>query len=82
MRGCDTLTNTHLGVQLKKTLKRAIKGAKLQRKEANMMTHAWGSLVYEWRKMLRAYKKDQSNPNPFEEPQTGRFTFVSASVVG
>ena len=45
------------------------------------MTSAWAPYVPSWSRMIRAYKKDQSKPNPFEEPNTGRFTFVSANVV-
>ncbi|KAF9782887.1 hypothetical protein BJ322DRAFT_1110770 [Thelephora terrestris] len=54
--------------QLKTMLKRALQGSEDQRKEADSMTATWAKFVPEWRKMLTAYKNDQSEPNPFEEP--------------
>ena len=61
-------TNTRPGTQLKTMLTRAFEGAKTQREAANSMTLAWPQSVPAWRKMLTAYKNDQSQPNPFEEP--------------
>ena len=69
-------TNGHLGTQLKIALVRAVKWAKIQRKEAESMTLAWSQFVPDWRNMLRAFKRDQSKPNPFEEPDPGRFAFI------
>ena len=64
--------NTYLGIHLKRVLERAIKWAKTQRKEADLMTVAWARFVPSWRKMLLDYKKDPKKPNPFEEPDPGR----------
>lgn len=61
-----------VGPQLKKMLERAWKGAKIQREVADSMTVTWSEFVPGWRKILAAYKKDSSNPNPFEEPDTGK----------
>lgn len=67
-------------------LERAIEGAATQRKEADAMSLAWGTFVGGWRKMLKAYEQNKSNPNPFEEPDPGRFmcvlTTYRANVVG
>ena len=42
------------------------------------MTLAWSQLVPRWRKMLLAYKKDTSMPNPFVEPDNCKLTCVCA----
>ena len=55
-------------------LERACKWAKIQREAADAMTEAWPQSVPAWRGALLAYKQDNSNPNPFEEPETGKFT--------
>ena len=55
-------------------LERSVKWAKIQRKEADAMTLAWAKFVSGWREMWEAFKLDSSNPNPFEEPNPGRFT--------
>lgn len=81
IRNRATLTNTRLGEQLRKTLKRAIKGAKLQREEADSIARAWEPFVSDWSKMLSAYKADKSKPNPFQEPQNGRVSLVFVSIV-
>ena len=70
------LINTCLGTQLKMALQRANKGAKIQCKEADSMTHAWLWYVPSWRKMVLDYKKDQSKPNPFEEPDPCRLAYI------
>ena len=78
---------SYLGLQLRKMLERAAKWAQIQRKEADSMSEAWPKFVPKWRKMVRAYKKDQtkpkkdrSNPNPFEEPDWGRFAYRYARI--
>ena len=53
---------------MKNMLERAFKWAGVQREVANSMTATWSEFVPEWSKMLHAYKKDNSMPNPFEEP--------------
>ena len=55
-------------------LERAIKWAKVQRDEADSMTQAWLKYVPAWREMLRAFERDRSNPNPFEQPDPGMFS--------
>jgi hypothetical protein len=77
----DKWANRSLGSQLKTTLERAIKGSETQRKEADSMTLAWSKYVPDWRRMLNAYKQDQSNPNPFEEPNPGKLVHVCACVL-
>ena len=42
------------------------------------MTRAWSQFVPGWRKMLSAHKWDRTKPNPFEEPDPGRFIFIRA----
>ena len=51
----------------------ALEWAKTQREAANSMTLAWSQSAPAWRKMLVAYKNDQSEPNPFEEPDPSTF---------
>lgn len=63
----------HPGDQLKAMLERAIKWAKKQREAAESMTAAWSRSVPSWRRMLIAYKNNQSNPNPFEAPDPSTF---------
>ena len=75
------ITNTYLGTQLRKALERSIEWADIQSKEADSMTVAWSQFVPDWRKMLRIYKQDRSKPNPFEEPDYGRFTFLCVHVL-
>ena len=70
------LINPRLGTQLKMALERANKGAKIQCKEADSMTLAWLQYVPSWRKMVLDYKKDRSKPNPFEESDPGRPTYI------
>lgn len=53
-------------------LKRASVWARIHREAADSMTNGWSRSVPGWRKMLRAYKQDQSKPNPFEEPDPGK----------
>ena len=53
-------------------LERAYKWAKKQREAAELMTDAWITLVPGWKRMLDAYKKDMSMPNPFKEPDPGK----------
>ena len=53
-------------------LVRASKWAKIQRDAAEKMTDTWIECVPGWRRMLDAYKKDPSMPNPFEEPDPGK----------
>lgn len=58
-------------------LNRACKWGKIQREALDSMTKAWPRGVPRWRKMLLAFKKDKSNPNPFEEPDLGMlFTYT------
>jgi len=57
-------------------LERACKWAKIQREEADAMTAAWPRAVPGWRKMLLDYKQDQSNPNPFEEPDASELVCI------
>lgn len=45
------------------------------------MTSAWAPFVSGWEEMLHAFKKDRSEPNPFEEPDTGRFASVFACAI-
>lgn len=66
------LTNVRPGTQLKKMLERASKWAKIQREAADSMTAAWAQFVPGWKKMLRAFKRDRRQPNPFEAPEHGR----------
>ena len=49
-------------------LERVWKWAKTQRDSAELLTATWSEFAPGWKKMLIAYKKDKSNPNPFEEP--------------
>ena len=70
------LTNIRLGTQLMKALERAVKGAKLHRKEADSITTAWAQFVPGWRKMLLNYKRNKKCPNPFEEPDPGWSTHM------
>ena len=60
------------GFQLKKMLERAWKWSKIQREAADSMTTTWSEFSPGWKKMLIAYKKDKSKPNPFEEPNPGK----------
>jgi len=64
--------NPRSGTQLKDMLERSFKWAQIQRKEADAMTLAWYEFVSGWREMWDAFKRDPSNPNPFEEPDPGR----------
>ena len=57
-------------------LTRALELAKAHREAANSMSKAWYKTVPGWRKMLLAYKQDNSKPNPFEEPDPGMSTYV------
>ena len=59
-------------------LTRASKLAKAHRKAADSMSKAWSKLVPGWRKVLLAYKRNKSNPNPFEEPDPGMSAFMCA----
>jgi hypothetical protein len=74
---CSTargLTNIHSGTQLKNMLERAFKWAKIQHDAADSMTEAWPNYVPKWRRMLKRYKRKQTEPNPFEQPNTGKLT--------
>lgn len=53
-------------------LERALKWAKTQREAADLMSTTWIALVPGWKRMLDAYKKDISMPNPFKEPDPGK----------
>ena len=55
---------------------RASESAKAQREAADSMSKAWHKSVPGWRKILLAYKQDNSKPNPFEEPDPGTSTYV------
>lgn len=65
-------THSPAGPQLKNMLERAIKWAKIQREAADSMTKTWVEYVPGWRRMLIAYKKDSSMPNPFRAPEPGK----------
>ena len=71
------LTNIPPGVQLKNMLERAYKWARTQREVADSMSMAWSPFVSGWRRMLNAYKRDRSMPNPFELPSIGKFGYLS-----
>lgn len=71
---CTQTDNAHLGDQLKKMLERASEWAKIQRKAADAMTLAWDQFVPKWRQMLLNHKQDSAKPNPFQEPDPGKFT--------
>ena len=68
------LAKSYSGTQLKTMLERACEWVKIQRETADAMTKAWPQSVPAWRKVLLAYKQNNSNPNPFKEPETGKFT--------
>lgn len=53
-------------------LERAFKWAGIQREAAELMTKTWIEFVPGWRRMLVAYKKDSSMPNPFTVPDPGK----------
>ena len=73
-------THTVPGTQLKKSLERSLKWARVQREEADSMSVAWSRFVPGWRKMLHEYKRDKSKPNPFEEPNPGRSAHMCVHV--
>lgn len=50
--------------------------ADIQRNEADLMSLAWPKYVSDWRQVLSAYKRDQSNPNPFKDPDPGKLACV------
>ena len=78
---CVNCCLAHLpaGPQLKVMLERAWNGARTQREVADSMTLTWSEFVPGWRRMLDAYKKDKSKPNPFQEPDLGKG--VSARII-
>lgn len=53
-------------------LERVWKWAAVQREVADSMTATWSEFAPSWEKMLLAYKKDKSKPNPFEESDPGK----------
>jgi len=63
-------------------LKRASEWAKTQGEAADSMTRAWSRSVPRWRKMLLEYKKDNSKPNPFEEPDLGKSVHICTRSLG
>jgi len=66
------ITHSFTGPQLKKMLENAWRWAKIQRDAADSMDATWPEFVPDWKKMLIAYKKDKSKPNPFKEPDPGK----------
>ena len=66
-------TDLYLGSQLMVMLERAIRGAEVQTRELTTMTHTWSKYVPKWRAMLADYKRNKSKPNPFQEPDPGKF---------
>jgi hypothetical protein len=71
-RARETFDNLFTGRQLKKMLERAWKWSKIQREAADSLTVAWAEFVPGWKKMLLAYKEDDTKPNPFEDPDPGK----------
>ena len=59
----------------------AWKWVKIQCQVADSMTATWSDFIPSWRDMLLAYKEDESNPNPFEEPDPSKW-FLCTSTIG
>ena len=55
---------------LRKTLDKAWKWSKAQRKVAKTLDSTVSDeTLHKWQKMVTEYKQDKSKPNPFEEPE-------------
>ena len=67
---------------MKNMLERAFKWGRIQRNAADSMSDTWSAYVPKWSKMLHAYKRNNSMPNPFEEPDTGEILLYRNIIVG
>ena len=76
------LADLPAGRQLKNMLERAFKWGWIQRNVADSMSVTWSTYVRKWSKMLHAYKRNNSMPNPFEEPDTGEIFLYRNTIVG
>ena len=64
-------THENLGTNLRKTLEKAWKWSKTQRKVAKTLNASISAgAVERWEKMVSDYKQDRRRPNPFEEHET------------